>query len=83
MSKDQTLVQHLADLAKEVSKADFFEFPHGVDKDETYHRVAESVLEFYLMSDSKHRDEVLLASNIHLLVENTVLNYKLMLIGDE
>lgn len=79
MQSKQTLLEHMCDLALEVSTADQFEFPYGMDKRETYERVTEAVVTQYLSTAPELRDEVLLASNIHLLVENAVLNFRLLL----
>ena len=76
---NQTLTQHLCDLAKEVSSSDFFEFPFGLDRDATYLHVSEAVLTNYLETAPANRDEVMLAALIHLTVENVVLNYRLLL----
>lgn len=80
---NQTLVQHLSDLAKEVSSTDYFEMPFGMSKDETYLSVAEEVLTNYLSSSKEHREEVMLATIIHLIVENSVYNYRFMFNGED
>lgn len=77
------LVQHLAALAREVGQGDFIEPPSDVDLDWLYTHTAEAVLSRYLEGDKDHRDEILLASTIHLVVENTLLHKKLlMMTGD-
>lgn len=83
MQSKQTLAQHLANLAKEVSGADYFELPIGMPKDETYLSVAEEVLTNYLSSSKEHREEIMLATIIHLIVENSVYNYRFMFNGED
>lgn len=83
MVDKQTLVQHLAELAKEVSSSDHFEFPFGLDKDATYLQVSEAVLTNYLETTPENRDEVMLAALIHTTIENLVLNYRLLFNGED
>lgn len=78
-NKQHTLVEHLAQLAKEVASTDH---PiHGInnfDTDSAYNLVASAVLEMYLSASKETREEVLLASLIHSQVENMILNIQLM-----
>lgn len=74
-----TLVGYFCDLAKEVRNKDPFEFPVGLDLESTYETITSGVLEGYLSGAPEHREEVLLATVIHLTIENFILNYQLMI----
>jgi hypothetical protein len=74
-----TLVEQLAHLAQQVETDDPIDWGMlEIDEKDAYLLMASNVLEMYLSEDKDHRDMVMLATTVKLVVENLVLNLKLM-----
>jgi hypothetical protein len=73
------LLEAVIDLAKEVGSTDPIDFGYiPVDEDSVYQTVASGLVEKILANDPEDRLTILLATVTHLVVENTILNLKLM-----
>lgn len=69
----------LVELAKEIGLADSIDFGYlDIDDDTAYNVVAMGVLEKHKSTPDEMKESILLASCIHLVVENMVLNMKLL-----
>ena len=74
-----TLVEQLAHLAQQVETDDPIDWGMlEIDEKDAYLLMASNVLEMYLSEDKDHRDMVMLATTVKLVVENLVLNLRLM-----
>ena len=71
------LLQTVVTLAKEVGTANPIDFGN-LSQDEAYQVAASQLVEQYLMTPEAQRELVTLAVATHLVVENMVLNKKLL-----
>ena len=75
----QQIIDAIVELAKEVEKGDNVDFGMlTIDEDAAYRTVAIGLLKEHLQVDPAHREVTLLAIATHLVVENLVLNLKLL-----
>ena len=73
------LLDAVIELAKEVGEQDPIDFGYlPIEEDSLYQTVASGLIEKVLANDPEDRLTILLATATHLLVENMVLNLKLM-----
>lgn len=73
-------VDEIVELAKEVESEDPIDWAYlNVSEDHAYRMIALSVMEQYkTWKESDHCDTVMLATIVKLIVENFVLNMKLL-----
>ena len=73
------LTQQLVTLAKEIGSEDPIDWAMlAVDEDTTYEMLASSVIENYLSNPKEDREMLMLGTITHLVVENFVLNLRLL-----
>jgi hypothetical protein len=74
-----TLVEQLAHLAEQVEIDDPIDWAMlEIEEHDAYMLMASNVLEMYLSEHKDHRDMVMLATTVKLVVENLVLNMRLI-----
>lgn len=74
-----TLVEQLAHLAQQVEVDDPIDWGMlEIEEDDAYMLMASNVLEMYLSEHKDHREMVMLATTVKLVVENLVLNMRLI-----
>ena len=74
-----TLVEQLAHLASQVEIDDPIDWGMlEIEEHDAYMLMSSKVLEMYLSEHKDHRDMVMLATTVKLVVENLVLNLRLM-----
>lgn len=74
-----TLVEQLAHLAGQVEVDDPIDWAMlEIEEHDAYMLMASNVLEMYLSEHKDHRDMVMLATTVKLVVENLVLNMRLI-----
>ena len=74
-----TLVEQLAHLAQQVEVDDPIDWGMlEIEEDDAYMLMASNVLEMYLSEHKHHREMVMLATTVKLVVENLVLNMRLI-----
>jgi hypothetical protein len=74
-----TLVEQLAHLASQVEIDDPIDWGMlEIGEHDAYMLMSSKVLEMYLSEHKDHREMVMLATTVKLVVENLVLNLKLM-----
>ena len=74
-----TLVSQLAHLASQVEVDDPIDWGMlEIKEHDAYMLMASNVLEMYLSEHKDHRDIVMLATTVKLVVENMVLNMRLL-----
>jgi hypothetical protein len=70
-------IEELVSIAKEIGMTDEIDFGYlTVDENTAYNVLALSVVENHEKTAPMDREKILLATVIHLLVENMVLNMK-------
>jgi hypothetical protein len=70
-------VNELVAIAKEIGMEDDIDFGYlAVDENSAYNVLALSVVENHERTSPENREKILLATVIHLLVENMVLHMK-------
>lgn len=75
----QSTIDAIVELAKEVEKGDNIDFGYlSVSEDDAYRVCALGLLEKHLGLAEEDREIMLLAVCTHLIVENMVLNLKLL-----
>lgn len=73
------LVEQIVDIAEHIEMGDPIDWGMlQINERDAYNTIALGVLENYLAGDRDDRDMILLATTVKLLVENFVLNLKLM-----
>lgn len=79
MNNQSTIVNDLAELAQLIEIGDPIDWGMlSVDEQATYQLMASQVLELYGSLDADQREMTMLATIVKLVVENFVLNMKLM-----
>ncbi len=74
-----TLTEQLAILAQEIEMSDPIDWGMlSIKEDDAYKLIAASVLDNYLLTDKENRDILMLATVVKLVVENFVLNLKML-----
>jgi hypothetical protein len=74
-----SLLEAVIELAKEVERSDFIDFADvNFSEDSAYNLVANKVVEETMMTPKDHRELMLMATAVHLTVENFVLHQRLM-----
>jgi len=70
--------EEIIDLAKEVAVGDIIDWNNlPLDKDKIYQMIGSQAIETYTKTDDEDHTAILLATVIHLLVENFILNIQL------
>lgn len=73
------LLESVVELAKEVGNTDPIDFGYvQLDEDSAYKTIALELIERTMETDEKDRQLMLLATCTHLVIDNMVLNMKLM-----
>ncbi len=74
-----TLTEQLATLAQEIEMSDPIDWGMlSINEEDAYKLIAASVLDNYLLTDKENRDILMLATVVKLVVENFVLNLKML-----
>jgi hypothetical protein len=74
-----TLTEQLATLAQEIEMSDPIDWGMlSINEEDAYKLIAASVLDNYLLTDKENRDILMLATVVKLVVENFVLNLKIL-----
>jgi hypothetical protein len=69
----------LIEMAKEIEKETPIDFGYlNVDEDSLYKTIALGLIEEHFKSSKETRELVLLSTCLHLVIENAVLNMKVM-----
>lgn len=76
----KNLTEQLVDIAMEIESKDPIDWGMlEISEESAYRLMAAGVLESYLADEPESRDMLLLATVVKLLVENYVLNLKLLI----
>ena len=69
------LIEEVIELAKEVESEDKIDFAKVlIDKESAYRVVALGLMEQFMSLPEEDRTKMLLATSVHLIVENMILN---------
>lgn len=69
------LIEQIIEFVKEIESEDPIDFDTlRLDKESLYRVIANKAIEIYLSNPKEHRDTILLATTVKLMVENFVLN---------
>jgi len=80
MATQQTLLETLVEMAKEIESEDPIDYGMlDINEDTLYNLIATSVLETYLSNDKEQREMIALATITKLVVENFVLQREKLL----
>ena len=76
---NMNLLDSVVELAKEVGMTDPIDFGYlRLDEEAAYNTIASELIERMLSTPDEHRQLMLLATATHLVINNMVLNMKLM-----
>lgn len=76
MNLHDKAIENLVEVAKEIGIADTFDVPEGFDADSAYRLIATGIIESYVKQPEDTRTIILMATCVHLLVENMLLYKK-------
>lgn len=76
MNIQDTAIENLVEVAKEIGIADTFDIPEGFDIDAAYRLISAGIIDGYSKQPDDAKLIILMATCVHLLVENMLLYKK-------